>query len=64
MIFFTINFFYDYFLYNDLCTFSFGFVFLAYEKLGLESSGHEAGSAEALVPIILQCKIFNTQCLQ
>ena len=32
---------------------------LAKEKLGLESTGHEAGSADALVPIILQCKILN-----
>lgn len=32
---------------------------LAKEKLGLESSGHEAGSADALVPIILQSKILN-----
>lgn len=32
---------------------------LAKEKLRLESSGHEAGSADALVPIILQSKILN-----
>ncbi|XP_067036847.1 uroporphyrinogen-III synthase-like isoform X4 [Acropora muricata] len=28
----------------------------ALDKLGLESTGHEAGSAEALVPVILHCK--------
>ena len=32
---------------------------VAKEKLGLESSGHEAGSADALVPIILQGRILN-----
>lgn len=33
----------------------------ALDKLGLESTGHEAGSAEALVPVILHCK--NNYCL-
>ena len=32
---------------------------VASEKLGLESSGHSAGSADALVPIILQCMVCN-----
>ena len=33
------------------------------EKLGLESSGHSAGSADALVPIILQCMVCNALSL-
>ena len=41
-------------VYNDTNTV---FFFLkASDKLGLESSGFEAGSAESLVPIILQGK--------
>ena len=34
----------------------FSFFSKASDKLGLESSGFEAGSAESLVPIILQGK--------
>lgn len=37
----------------------FCFILVASERLGLESSGHDAGSAVALVPIILQCRFFS-----
>ena len=33
------------------------FYLLAKEMLQLQSSGEEAGNAEALVPIILECKV-------
>ena len=40
---------------------SFVLFLVASERLGLESSGHDAGSAVALVPIILQCRFYNAR---